>query len=299
MKTIPLNKGSINLPEYWDELTPKQVLICIGLLHRVLSMEMDPGWARLEMLFAIIRYKPDKSIKDESVRENINFNLIRLSEQLTFAFTIEQVDNETVKRIVPHFNFRRNPMPLLKIGKKKYAGKIFNMDITVKTDIVAKEFIDAFDLYTAINKLEDPSSREECLNQLCAILYPSHPEHQKNLVSGQIEQMRMIEPVKKLLIFYWFTGIIRFYTEHPVYSLLFSGGKEKSEDKIGLGMNATALHLTKQGYGSMDNMPLNDYFDAQIQSLKDTISKALADGVKIAEIANQTGISISTIEKLS
>ncbi len=302
MKIIPLSKNkTLSLPDCWEDLTPDEALATVAILERLFSGEIDPVQARLEMLFCYTGYKPNPFIRNSRIRENIHFNLFRLSEQLNFAFRIEQTEGSPVKRIVPQFDFRRNPLPFVLIDKVKYAGKIFNLDITAKTDIRAKEFVDAFDLYSAYYSLTAPEDKEECLNQLCAILYPACPDHHRNLVSGQIERMRQLDSNKKRLILSWFSGIVNFYTTHPVYSLLFYGKKdgENSDEKVKLGMNEVALYLTKEGYGNVDAMPLNDYFDAQIKSLKDTINKALSAKIKPLELTRQTGIPVSTIMKLS
>ncbi|MDR0681176.1 MAG: hypothetical protein LBG15_04900 [Dysgonamonadaceae bacterium] len=46
-------------------------------------------------------------------------------------------------------------------------------------------------------------------------------------------------------------------------------------------------------------MNLNDYFDAQVKALKDTISHAMAAGAKIEQIAQKTGISLTIINRLT
>ena len=63
-------------------------------------------------------------------------------------------------------------------------------------------------------------------------------------------------------------------------------------------MNEVCLYLQKEGYGLTDHMTINDYFDAQIKSLKDSISRATAEGAKIENIAQSTGLSLYQIEQL-
>jgi hypothetical protein len=269
------------------------LLFTIEVLTRLFSGKITPDNARIELLFYYTGYRPNRKITVPEEREIIHFNLLRLSEQVTFAFTVEE------NTIVPHFSFKHNPLPALKMDGIEYPGKKFNLDITAKTDITAKELVYAFDLLAAFQKLEE-DAKEECLNQLCAILHPAEPTHKQNLVSCQIENMRKVDALKKTLILFWFIGIVNFYTNHPVYSLLFSGRKKTDDDdeKIYLGLNEVSLHLRKEGYGDPDTMNLNDYFDAQVKSLKDTINKALGVGAKIEEIAQKTGIPFSTIIKL-
>jgi hypothetical protein len=292
MKKIALNNNAnLDLPNSWEDLTEEQLLFTVKILMLLYAGKITPDKARIEMLINYTGYRPDPKITD---RDTINFNLIRLSELLTFAFTVEE------NTITPQFKFKRNPLPELTIGDILYTGKKFNLDITAKTDIIAREFIDAFDLLSALAQMTEPERKELCLNQLCAILYPAEMTHHQNLVSRQIENMRQVSFPEKTLILYWFTGVVHYYTTHHVYSLLFSGTKKDSQDgKISLGMNEVALYLKKEGYGDPETMNLNDYFDAQIKSLKDTISRALAEGVKIEKIAEKTGLSNAIIHKLS
>ena len=240
-------------------------------------------------------YRPDPDT-EEKQREIINFNLLRLSEQFQFIFTIDDSEH----RIIPQYNFKTNPFPYIKIGRKKYYGKRFELDITAKTDITAREFVDCSDLLSAIDKMNSDEERQECINQICAILYPRTRDYTQNIVSGHNKAMQKVNQIIKFGIVYWFTGIYKFYTEHPVYSLLFkrNENQEENEEKVRLGTEVI-LMLQREGYGFPDNMNLNDYFDAQVKHLKDIISKALGDGLTAFKIAQKTGIDIETINKLS
>jgi hypothetical protein len=64
-------------------------------------------------------------------------------------------------------------------------------------------------------------------------------------------------------------------------------------------MKEIIIFLRKEGYGQADEMNLNDYFESQVKALKDSISKDIGSGAKIENIAQQTGMSIATIYKLS
>lgn len=253
------------------------------------------GWTEYTNLLRLWKsiYRPDPE-KERKQREIINFNLLRLAEQIQFIFKIDQSEHQ----IIPQYDFKTNPFPYLKIGRNKYYGKKFELDITAKTNITAREFVDSFDLLVAMNQV-GIAEKQECINQLCAILYPKYKDYQQNQVCGHYKSMRQVKEILKFAIVYWFTGIVKFYMEHPVYSLLFKQSKtEGDEDKVRLG-NEIILMLQKEGYGLPDTMNLNDYFDAQIKHLKDVISKALAEGATAFKIAQKTGLDLSTINKLS
>lgn len=302
MKTIQLNKTAIELPDCWEDLSYREKIFTFGILSELFSGNITPEVARLKMLIEYTGYKPswidlfrEAAKKDKSRREIINLNLLNLSEKLDFAFRIEE------NRIIPNHVFKKNPVSFIKIGRNKYYGRRFEIDINCRTNITAREFADCFDIFSAMSGEISDADRSNCIDQICAILFPKTNDYNANLISGHHFKMQYVHPAVKFGIIFWFTGIIKYYTEHPVYGLLFKGEKrqEESGNKIYLGMNEIVLTLQKEGYGSPDSMNLNDYFDAQVKYLKDMINKALAEGVKADKIAQKTGIQLSTIQKLS
>lgn len=64
-------------------------------------------------------------------------------------------------------------------------------------------------------------------------------------------------------------------------------------------MNAILLMTTEKGYNPNGYITLNDFFDAQIGILQKNLSDAISKGVKIEEIAKNTGLSVSQIMKLT
>ena len=241
-------------------------------------------------------FRPDPKAKERE-QELIDIGLLRLAEQINFVY---EVDAET-RRIIPKYTFNQNPFPWIIVRGNKYIGKRFFLDVSASTDITARCFVDALDLLMAMAKMTNRENKDECVNKICAMLYPAIPNHNENILSGHARLMRELNPVVKFGIVYWFTGIVQLFREHDVYRVLFDRDKtsEDSGEKISVGMNEVALFLKKEGYGDPNDMNLLDYFDAQVKSLKDYISKAIADGVKPNEIAQKTGIPQTTINKLS
>jgi hypothetical protein len=304
MKTIQLNKkNTLELPETWEDLSFKNKIFTFGILSELIANRITPDIARLKMLIQYTGYKPSgwklfkeafkKKQTDE--RETINFNLFRLSEMLNFAFTIEG------NVITPNHRFTTSPVPFIKIGKKRYFGRHFELNITANTDITAREFADCFDLLAAQQNLSDDLLKEQCANQLIAILYPKIQNYRQNQGSDHAKQISRLAPEIKFGILFWFMGIVKFYQEHEIYRLLFERSKkgEQTSDKISLGMNEIILSLKKEGFGEPENITVNDYFDAQIKYLKDTINKAISEGVKKDKLAQSTGIPLHVINKLS
>lgn len=295
MKQIPLNSGALlELPDHWEDLTREEFLFTVEVLMRLFAGSITPDAARLEMLLHYTSYRPSRKNADPEERENINFNLLKLSGLLDFAFTIEE------NVIQPQFRFVRNPLPKLRLEGASYRGKIFNITVSAQTDITAREFVDASDLVSAFYTTEREDLKGECLNQLCAILYPAVKNHRENLVSGHPERMRKAGMREKTAVLFWFSGIIRYYMTNSVYKVLFAGGKQMEEEwKIRIGAGETALYLKKEGYGDPETMNLNEYFDAQVKALKDSLSHAIVEGVKIERIEEKTGIPAELIRRLS
>lgn len=156
MKTIYLNnKSMISLPDSWEDLNYNQKLFAFEVLSRVMmgDLKTEPHVGLVKLLIKFTGYKPSKKFKnsdpdsEEPTRDIINSNLLRLAEQIKFIFTI----NETDKTIFPEYCFRTNPFPVIRLGIKRYQGKRFELDITAKTDITAREFVDCYDLLSALN----------------------------------------------------------------------------------------------------------------------------------------------------
>ena len=296
MKQIKLNKGHLELPDCWEDLNFKQKLVAFEILLCIMAGDstLQPHTALINLLIKFTGYRPSR--KYAANREIINFNLLRLAEQIKFIFTIDEEEH----KIIPQYKFKTNPFPCIKIGRKKFVGKRFELDITAKTDITAREFVDCSDLLVLMNKMQSEEDKQECMNQLCAILYPCTDNYIQNMVSGHNKTMQQLNPVIKFGIVYWFTGIVKFYTEHEIYSLLFSRNKSDAgnDEKVHLS-NEILLMLQREGYGTPEKMTVTDYFDAQIKHLKDVIGKALGEGLDVIKISEKTGINSLIINKLS
>ncbi len=302
MKTIQLNKSSLLLPDCWEDLSYRERIFTFRVMSEMFAGLLSPEIARLKMLIEYTGYRPSWKLiisealkKDSLQREIINLNLLNLSEELTFAFTIKE------NKIIPNHVFKKNPVSYIQIGRNRYEGRRFEIDINCRTNITAREFSDCFDLLSFMQSTKSEADRYVTVNQICAILFPENADYHANQISGHYWQMDKVDPAIKFGIVFWFTGIVKFYIEHPVYGLLFGSEKkhDDSGEKISLGMNEITLALQQAGYGSPESMNLNDFFDAQVKHLKDVIGKALAEGLSIAKIAEKTGIPLSTIQKLS
>lgn len=337
MKTIKLNKGTLELPGAWDDLTFRQKIFAFARLKEVAEKKISPPMFRILMLQHLTGYKPSSGFftwfamwiiyglrlpfvyiyylvklgrgrtsaylsvwkdyhrPERKDRDTINYNLYRLSEQLDFAFSIED------HKVVWNRRFSRNPFPYLKIQGRKFTGRKFIRDVAPFTNITAKEYCDCCELYAGIIDSQDAAYKERCLDKLISILYPEKEDYTENLVSDQMELISALSPEIKFGVMFWFAGIVEFYTRHPVYSVLFRANRdgEDSRNKISVGMSETILMIRKKGYPSIATDTVNDFFDAQIKIIKDNLAEAIAKGAKIEDLAKTTGFSIDLINRLT
>jgi len=305
MKTIQLKRTTINIPECWDDLTVMQIPFVFRTLMLLLSNEITPFQFKLALLieftgykqkkrsklwffFTSIRlvylktFKPDKfnrllELQSECM-ENIDFNLVQLADQYNFAFSLE--DN----KITPNYFFKCNPISWFENSPEFY------IDITVETNITAKQYIDCIDLINANYQSDDIKVKTHCCNKIMCILYDLSMKKVKSLV-----------PEIPFAVMFWFTGIVKFFREHPVYSVLYDRENETETDdsKINLGMTEIMLYLEKEGYSFVQDKTVIEFYDAQIKALKDSVNDALSKEVKLNDLSQATGLSITNINRLS
>ena len=308
MKSITLKRSTISIPESWDDVRPDHIPAVFRNLILLFSNEITPFQFQINLLILFTGYRPTKKRgilfctkrlfyltfyrifkgkrrfiemlnQENEIDENIQFNLIQLAETITFAFTLDG------KKIIPNYDFNHNPL------SGWIDAPTFDRDVTVETNITARQFIDCVDLLNAYRQSEDPKVQTFCLNKIMCVLY-----------GLSMPRVKTYNPEIPFGVMYWFTGIVMFFREHPVYSVLYESSKTEEDDddsKINLGMSEILLYLEKEGYSFVEDKNVIDFFNAQVKGLKDSINTALSSGLKIEELATQTGISINTIDRLS
>lgn len=301
MKVIPLNKkAKLLLPEDWSDLKPKQQKKAFRWLIGVFTGSITPFEFRVKMLLELTGYKRKKKVvvylknlfhrclfskahyqsylDDQRLFEDtIEANLIRLAESINFAFEIDG------NKIIPNYYFKDNPFP--KLGK---SAPHFTRNYTIDTNLTAKQFSDCRDCMSELNQDIDPAFRQHLMCKMAQILYRI-----------DYAEACALSPETLFGITFWFTSIAHYFQHHAIYSILFRPSNTEDEDKISLGLSEVILYLKKGGYSDSQDMNIIDFFDAQIKALKDSLSKALAEGAKMDELAKRTGLSFSLINKLT
>lgn len=291
MKRIKTSGKDLLLPEDWMELSEKQRRKGFELLAAVMANAMDPFEWQLYMLVEITGYKPSRATrralfgyKQHTVRDTVIENLRRLAECLDFAFTIE--DNEVKIKYEMH----DCPFDLF---KGKGVQPHFVRDRLIETNLTAGIYAEATQILSMVNdKDNDDADRMYYMTKLAKTLW----RVEMNAHAPEPT------PVELLAVTVWFTGVVLFFQEHDIYSVLFdntSSGSSKSEDYISLGVQEIVLELETTGHRDVRNMGLLEFFDAQIKLLKDRIAEAKSGGSSVADIVKKTGLSINTITRLS
>lgn len=302
MRSITLNDKSIlHLPQTWDELSPSLRPLAFDLLSLLLSGAITPQYYRIRMLLAITGFSYKKSwlkITRDAIKmlitphnkhrdilrsrttakRNIHHNLIALASTLDFAFTLDNY------RIIPRNDFFDNPFINTKLSTLN--TPYFRRDIVVTTNITARQFCDCVDILSAM----DDKHNQELARHIVAILYHTRVDKLPRTA---------LQPYFLFGVTFWFASILSFFRSHHIYGILFQNSSSNSQEHISTGMNESILHLIQAGYTDTPDMPLIDFFDAQIKSLKDTISRAIAQGAKPIDIASRTHIPLNTVISLS
>ena len=291
MKRIKTSGKDLLLPEDWMELSEKQRRKGFELLAAVMAGAMDPFEWQLYMLVEITGYKPSRATrralfgyKQHTVSDTVIENLRRLAECLDFAFTIE--DNEVKIKYEMH----DCPFDLF---KGKGVQPHFVRDRLIETNLTAGIYAEATQILSMVNdKDNDDADRMYYMTKLAKTLW----RVEMNAHAPEPT------PVELLAVTVWFTGVVLFFQEHDIYSVLFDStgsDKSRSEDYISLGVQEIVLELETSGHRDVRNMGLLEFFDAQIKLLKDRIAEAKSGGSSVADIVKKTGLSINTITRLS
>ena len=303
MKKIRLNNGAVlELPEDWTEMEPAQRLRGFERLGQMLHGMMTPFQWQLETLFDISGYKPSRHTrraltgKSRAPIENIQYNLIRLAELLDFAFDIEEAEDGR-QTIQLRYEMKDCPFQVLPgwKGKESYTPPVFWREYTIQTNLTAGQYAEATELLQAASEEETgEAERLHYLRRMMQVLY-------------RTDTLPDTIPYSVMLgVSIWLTGVMQFWQNHPDYRVLYetnrsdNAGADNSlaSDHISLGLREVILELQERGHRDAKDMPLPDFFDAQVKMLRDKLQEAKAQGVKLPDLVQKTGIPLHNINRL-
>lgn len=285
MKEVQINdKTIVELPTDWNEIPEAHRLTVFAAMLEMMSdpNKIHPVMVQYLILRIFTGYKPSKWPKTKIEQDNIDTNLAIISEKIDFAFN---VDNGIV---TPRTDtFYDNPFP--KLFNKCKSPIYFAKDYTVRTNMTARIWCDICDIIALLDDTTNDAERLHLFQRLASELYPG-------ISFGEIKDK--ITNVHGMALTLWVTGILNYFAEHPIYSMLFSKESSSTSERISLGVGETLLALQKD-YPDIEKYNVFVYMDAQIRSLRSYIEHALADKMNFVEIAAKMNIPVSTVTKLS
>jgi hypothetical protein len=273
-----LEGGAYTVPNRWELLTPEQFLSLVGLLldygdgaisfrelhtrYVCQCLELDPG-----------------AITDPQAAENIYL----LSTYIDFIFKNPKEINAC---------FLAQLVPVLETRKRYYdAYRIHTGYDTLTCSLTAIQFIEAYEL------LGCPAEK---LPLLAAILYlpGKYTSERAHVFAGKLAD---VDPVVLQAVSFNFMAFAAYlFTRTPFYILRAKKGNIGTAT-ITTGMSESLYNLSADGLGdveAIEQMPVIKYLTILRKKLIEGV-KAMRDAeVSVVDIADKTGLSIQTINKI-
>ena len=331
MITLKNGADSINIPDKWSELTPDQFIKVIILYNEMITSDSNVLAFRLKLLQKLSGYERSKDRFDEETAEDIDSNLLILSQMLTFAlvpvyttpevmgifteelqtflktnfpFDVTAFDHLQQLAVVgdrlkwyPALNLRfgSNPIPEVRIGDKVRTGPDFNVDDygIISTDMIVDEYIDALEYL----KLYQLTENIGYLDKMISVLY-REKRHEystfRDSIAGEVANLTICT---KMAIENIFEYICITINTHPAFEVLFSS----NEKKAGGSFSDIIYHLSGKGLGSRTEIArwnLTDFLSAIVRDLKNSVTSLRASGVDESKISREMNIPIEIIQKI-
>lgn len=275
MITIKL-KHTYQVPSRWDDFTPELRKQFVALCCAMDDFErgiLDFQQFQICTAFALMCVDVNKiHHPDEVVYENV----YRLTELLTFPYRIHEQEDGS-RAASAHICVCRNLLPELG-GHKGYT-----LDITpagvVECDLTAEKYVDALTLTDLYTKTRHNSTLEE----LTKTLY------------GTAEGINNYEMTA---VYYNFRGFLEWLQSLPQYALIFQTTGRKKGAESPLGLASSIFTVSKQGYGTLQEIKGLDcfsYLGVLVQMSIDSIHQLASVGLKAGEISEKTHIPIDLV----
>ena len=326
MKQFELNKHfTLQLPEDWTEVEPGKREKGFALLLAFIEGQISYFEFQLQMLILVTGYRPSRKTR-RAIRQGkpiaeIEFNLIRLAEEITFAFNDGKI----------RYAMMDAPFPCTTRFDRR--GEF------IDTNMTAGQYVDAIEILGALNDTINKGDDIALMQRLALLLGLQPGEIQSQESSNRLvyqifkssnhqiglplkssnhqilKSSNNIEDVSFEVLFaltMWMTGIAEFFQTHPIYGVLFTGSTwdadgssavlseagESTANPYNLGLREVMLELQQRGYNDVEQMPVEKFMAAQLKMLKDNLQRAVHEGVKIEELSRRTGIPLQTIKYL-
>lgn len=338
MRTISLNKGFINLPDCWEDLTFKQKITAFERLKEVLGGTLDPKVYRIEMLQLITGYKPSTDLFKYLLKQFrykvivpffaiyflIRYGVIRCPGYWSvwrYYHKPKREDRDIITfnlyRLSEHltfaFDLKKNPdgRETILVKKNFVRNPVPYLKIQ-GIKFTGRKFNKDIAPFTNIT----PKEFSDCFDLYSAYNQASDPNDSERCLDKIISILYPVtEDYKENMVS---NHIDLISTISPGLKLAiylwFSGVVEyyfthpvysilfrskQDSDSGKISLGMGSTVLMAEKKGyDLKSKDLNDFFDIQIKVLQDDLSQAIAYGAKPEELAEKTGLSITDINKL-
>lgn len=322
-----LKVNSHNIHDSWEELNQEQFtyLVSLMLQHNTGAIDAD----NLRTLLAChLLGLSDRFVRRATKKDVFNENIYRIANQLRFMFIYEYQNQKSFKRIPketrnallryhpdelgdsthvrwarkakrtmrPDMVFAKQLVPVIRKRRMKLTGYTFNLDSNVlTTSLTAEQFADALTLYNQFINNGD----EQLANKLLGVLYCENYDTQKAIdIANNVAWVPM---ATKYAVVYNFMAIQTFLFTQTKYKVLFNTtGDKPSKNKQGF--SACIYTMVRKQYGDLETVGstnLVKFLEAMYNDLVSTIEGLKASGMELTKIAEQTGLSINTINSIT
>lgn len=326
MRTLYFGDNTYEFPDRWEELSKLQYLQLVDAL-------MDYSTGKANAMGCRATWFCNMAGIDIKRRDNQNDtfweNIYRAANLFNFFFEIEYFDKATGERkSISHFPreireklrknipdslpdlpehrwvsklayryvidavFAKNLLPDITIAGKSYPGYRFGLSCSVlTTSLTTRDFTDATMVYNRYVESKDP----ENLRQLIGILYFKNVQNAEKLIIQVPDRV-------SFAILLNFQAILAFVMNKTRYSIIWTRKAAVSqENKLSVGVADSIYMLSKQGYGSVNELSRENlvvYLDLLLKNVIDTVLFMHNNKSTIEEIATETGLAIHQVKKI-
>ncbi len=281
MITIKLNK-TYEIPSKWHELDKVRFIALCKAIDRFESGKTDFDKFRLESVAALLKI----NLRNMKITDTLCENFFRIAEQLTFPY---EITSDQGRKIVNFDIILDHQMLPTACSRRGYVFKF--QDGILETTITAEQYIDAIELM----QLYSNTRKIGTLGKLFAILYAGQPYSAKTVKAVRPD---FVPFHFKIAAYYNFRGILEWIRRIPKYDLIFNHSKEKSAGSSPIGMEGGLYSVSKNGYGSYEEvckMNVFTYLDILLQQTIESIRQLKGAGLKPGEISEKMGLTVEQI----
>lgn len=313
-------KGNIHrIPNCWEALSEYQFAGLVRDLSRMARGEISVAIVKINHVCRVMGWNINK-LKDETSFQNLAW----LGDQVTFPFLIVYPnDDEALEGLDPATRKlckRIDPVQLKGVTIAKYLSRLdykyavdscfckqMRSGVTIDDEIYLSYKIDTSFNHltcslTALQFIEARNLVNGALDQLpllAAILY--YPDRYSSAGAHKLAKTFSQLPIEILQeIAFNFQAFINYIFTRTDFKLL-TEAKASKVSAISTGALESLYNLTSDGYGDIDtveHLNITQYLAILRKKLIDTVRSLDAAKLERSKIANETGLSITTINNI-